>query len=257
MFALMSFVVAVTFRTLLSFLPSITIFTALFYIFFVSGIVLLGVETFKQKEFANAFNFENKFHLNFFGALAGVGLFIDFISSIFGLYSLFADKSHNALATGIPLGFECVLAFLGILCFWMVSASFSKGRRYDFRQLKYLNIAPLFWITSKGIVTLSNIADISEIDNVLMYLSIIFGMLTFYYFARETESVTGATASCIFYFRVFTFVALMMFISRLELILGGVASVGDRNSLFAITILLVGAFVYFLEKNIFAYTKLD
>lgn len=256
-FVLLSFVLAVVFRTLLSFLSPNTVFVVLFYVFFLAGIVLLGVESFSQKEFANAFNLENKFHLGFFGALAGIGAFVDFLSSVFGLYSLVSGEKENILAAGIPLGFECVFAFSSVLCFAMVSMSFSKSRRYDFRQLKFLNLSPLFWITSKGIVTLSSIVDVGVIDNALVYISIVFGMLAFYYFARETENDNGAGALCVFCFRAFTFVALMMFVSRLELVLKGYSSPIDRESLFALTISFVGIFVYFLEKNIFAYTKLD
>lgn len=256
-FVLMSFVLAVVFRTLLSFLSPNIVFVILFYLSFVAGIVLLGLETFKQKEFANAFNLENRFHLGFFGALAGVGAFADFLSTVFEIYNLASKGDGNILAAGIPLGFECLFAFVSVLCFAMVSMSFSKSKRYDFRQLKFLNLAPLIWLTSKGIATLSTIVDISKIDNALAYISIAFGMLAFYYFARETENDKGASAICVFCFRAFTFVAIMMFVSRLELVLSGSASPVDRDTIFALTISFVGLFVYFLEKNIFAYTKLD
>ena len=77
--SLLLFVIAIVLKAISVFAFESVFLTVGFFAAVVIGIVLIGAETFRQKKFADAFVFENKFHISFFSILASVGFFVDFI----------------------------------------------------------------------------------------------------------------------------------------------------------------------------------
>lgn len=256
--SLLLFVIAIVLKAISVFAFESVFLTVGFFAAVVIGIVLIGAETFRQKKFADAFVFENKFHISFFSILASVGFFVDFVSDSLELYSVAQDGGYNVVAVGASVvGFECLLALVSAACMIMVSLSFSKNTRYDFRELKILNIFPLLWAILKGIALLSDIGQSFSQTEAVKYIAVISCIAAFYFFAKEVDCKDGASACSVFFFRCFAYFAVLYFICMLCDILTKQTEAFDRSFVLSLSILLNGVFSYFLEKNILSHTKID
>lgn len=255
-YALLLFIVAVVLKCVEQFVKNAFALSVGFYVALFLGLLMIAIETFTQKEFANAFCFDNGFRLDLFSYIAGVGFFVDFVSSAFQIYDVINTFSYNILVRVVPLVLECIFAVLSSACMVAIGLSFGKNSCYDFRSLKVFNIVPLAFFTSKGIAMLSQIGDVKAIDTVLMYMLFGLGILSFFFFAREVENSGGASNVSVFMFRAFNYVAVMYFFCIIMLVLNDHIKVVSFDFANAITYLFVGVFVYFLEKNILAHSIL-
>lgn len=255
--SLLLFVASIIFKAVGTFASASPVLSVLFFVCLFLGIALIAVETFGQKNFAPAFNFENKFHLSFFAAAAALGLFADFVSDALALYGIVNGDGYNIAVGAVTVGAQGAFALLGAVCMIMVSLSFKKDTRYDFRELKLLNISPLLWAVSKGVLMLTELENGFSATEVVRYIAVISAIAAFFFFAKEVDSKGGAAAVSVFSFRMFAYFAVMYFICRLCDMLGTKLSPIDGDSFFSYTMLLTGAFAYFLEKNILSYTKIN
>ena len=78
--SLLSFLIAIVLKAVSVFAVDCTAVSVGFFVAVLLGIVLMGIDAFRQKHFAPAFVFENKFHLSFWAVLGSVGFFVDFVS---------------------------------------------------------------------------------------------------------------------------------------------------------------------------------
>lgn len=255
--SLLLFVIAIVLKAISVFAFESVFLTVGFFAAVVIGIVLIGAETFRQKKFADAFVFENKIHISFFSILASVGFFVDFVSDSLELYSVAQDGGYNVAVGASVIGFEGMLALVSAACMIMVSLSFSKNTRYDFRELKILNIFPLLWAILKGIALLSDIGQSFSQTEAVKYIAVISCIAAFYFFAKEVDGKDGASACSVFSFRCFAYFAVLYFICMLCDILTKQTEAFDRSFVLSLSILLNGVFSYFLEKNILSHTKID
>ena len=254
--SLLLFVIAVAFKSISVFaFESVFLFVG-FFASAIIGIVLIGAETFRQKKFADAFVFENKFHISFFSVLASVGFFIDFISDFLQLYSVIEDGDYNIVADTVIVGLEGLFAIFSTACMIMVSLSFGKNTRYDFKELKVINIFPLLWAVSKGVSLLSDIGQSFLLTSTVKYIAVISCIAAFYFFAKEVDGKHGASSCSVFSFRCYSYFAVLYFICTFCDVLNG-QSVFQDETVLSFSIFLNGVFVYFLEKNILSYTKID
>lgn len=255
--SLLLFVIAIVLKAISVFAFESVFLTVGFFAAVVIGIVLIGAETFGQKKFADAFVFENEFHISFFSILASVGFFVDFVSDSLTLYSVVQDGGYNVAVGALVIGFEGLFALVSAACMIMVSLSFGKNTRYDFRELKLLNAFPLLWALSNGIALLSDIGQSFSQTEAVKYIAVISCIAAFYFFAKEVDGKNGASACSVFSFRCFAYFAVLYFICTLCDILGGQTALLERSSVLSLSILLNGVFAYFLEKNILSHTKID
>lgn len=255
--SLLLFVIAIVLKAISVFAFESVFLTVGFFAAAVIGIVLVGAETFRQKKFADAFAFENKFHISFFSILASVGFFVDFVSDSLELYSVVENGGYNVAVGASVIGFEGLFAIVSAACMIMVSLSFNKNTRYDFRELKLLNAFPLLWAVSKGIALLSDIGQNFSQTEVTEYIAVISCIAAFYFFAKEVDGKNGASAFSVFSFRCFAYFAVLYFVCTFCDALGGQTALLERDSALALSILLNGVFVYFFEKNILSHTKID
>lgn len=254
--SLLLFVIAVAFKAISVFaFESVFLFAGFFVSAFL-GVVFLAAETFRQKEFADAFVFENKFHISFFSALASVGFFVDFVFDLLKFYSVIEDKNYNTVVDTVVISLEGLFAIVSTACLIMVSLSFGKSTRYDFKELKIINAFPLLWAVLKGVSLLSNIPQGFLPTSTIKYIAVITCIAAFYFFAREVDGEHGASPYSVFSFRCCSYFAVLYFICVLCDFLNGQAVVQD-DFVLSVSILLNGVFVYFLEKNILSYTKID
>lgn len=255
--SLLLFIIAIVLKAISVFAFESVFLTVGFFAAVVIGIVLIGAETFKQKKFADAFVFENKFRISFFSILASVGFFVDFVFDSLELYSVAQDGEYNVAVGASVIGFEGLFALVSAACMIMVSLSFSKNTRYDFRELKILNIFPLLWAILKGIALLSDIGQSFSQTEAVKYIAVISCIVAFYFFAKEVDGKDGASACSVFSFRCFAYFAVLYFICMLCDILTKQTEAFDRSFVLSLSILLNGVFSYFLEKNILSHTKID
>lgn len=255
--SLLLFVIAIVLKAISVFAFESVFLTVGFFAAVVIGIILIGAETFGQKKFADAFVFENKFRISFFSILASVGFFVDFVSDSLELYSVAQDGGYNVAVGASVIGFEGLLAIVSAACMIMVSLSFGKNTRYDFRELKILNIFPLLWAILKGIALLSDIGQSFSQTEAVKYIAVISCIAAFYFFAKEVDGKDGASACSVFSFRCFAYFAVLYFICILCDVLTKQTEAFDRSFVLSLSILLNGVFAYFLEKNILSHTKID
>lgn len=255
--SLLLFVIAIVFKAISVFAFESVFLTLGFFASAVIGIILVGAETFGQKKFADTFAFENKFHISFFSILASVGFFVDFVSDALELYSVVENSEYNVAAGAAVIGFEGLFAIVSAACMIMVSLSFGKNTRYDFRELKILNIFPLLWAISKGIALLSDIGQSFSQTEAVKYIAVISCIAAFYFFAKEVDGKDGASAFSVFSFRCFAYFAVLYFICILCDVLTKQTELLDRSAVLSLSVLLNGIFVYFIEKNILSHTKID
>lgn len=255
--SLLLFVIAIVLKAISVFAFESVFLTVGFFAAVVIGIILIGAETFRQKKFADAFVFENKFRISFFSILASVGFFVDFVSDSLELYSVVQDGGYNVAVGASVIGFEGLLALVSAACMIMVSLSFGKNTRYDFRELKILNIFPLLWAILKGIALLSDIGQSFSQTEAVKYIAVISCIAAFYFFAKEVDGKDGALACSVFSFRCFAYFSVLYFICILCDVLTKQTEAFDRSFVLSLSILLNGVFAYFLEKNILSHTKID
>lgn len=254
--SLLSFLIAIVLKAVSVFAVDCTAVSVGFFVAVLLGLVLMGIDAFRQKHFAPAFVFENKFHLSFWAVLGSVGFFVDFVSDSLRLYGIVKDGDYNFVVGAVTVGFEGAFAIISSICMIMVALSFVKNARYDFRELKLLNVFPLLWAVLKGVALLSQIEHDFSLTETVMYLAVISAIGAFYFFAKEVDNKKGAFASSVFSFEVYGFSATLYFVCQ---VLDAVsdASLIDEGFVLSCTAFLTGSFVYFLEKSIRHYTKLD
>lgn len=255
LFAVISFFAAVCLR-LSMLLFDLSLFANYFYYLIVfSGIVFIGIECFKRKQYASAFVFENVFHLSFFSYVASLGFFADFIHQCVKIFFSIENESNKNFTYFIPVCFICLTALLSSFYFVNVGMSFSD-KNYDFREFKLFHMIPVVWALFHIIVNLSEAVRFSrDIDDIIKYLVLIFSVCFFYCFASEIDNKNGAKRKTVFFTESFSFCSILFFINRLMLLLGKTVPLNDSDGVFALSCFLINGFVFFFSKNIISHSK--
>lgn len=253
-YALLLFIAGVVLKCVNLLVTDLAVIDALFYVSIVAGLVLLSIETLSNKEFANAFCYDNKFHIDLFSYIAGVGFFVDFVSGVFQIYNLTNTFKYNSIVQLVPMIIQCVLAILSAVSMVAVGLSFAKDSSYDFKGLKGFNVVLLLWFVFKGINLL---ADNLNVDNILAFAVLILGILVFYFFLREIENNNGSSPYTVLCLRLFSYLSVMAFMVNLMLVLKGDLKVISTEFANSVTYLFVGGFIYFFEKNILAHSLIE
>jgi hypothetical protein len=249
-FAIISFFAAIGLRLVMLLFDLSGAFTAIYYLLIVLGIALIAFDSFNQKEYSPAFEFKNNFHLNIFSYLASFGFFVDFVHNCVRMFFSAQDGSYRNLIYFVPVCFTCLFALLSCFYFYTVGLSFGD-KNYDFRELKVMHLAPLFWSVTHVLTVMHQAVSVKwDIDAVVKYVMLIFGVCFFFSFASEIESKSAAKASTLFLARSYSSLCIIFFINRLMLLLSSNASISDGDSVFAVSLLLICTFVFFFEKNI-------
>lgn len=257
LFTIVSFFAAVGLRLSMLLFDLSGVCGIAYYVMIAFGIVLIAVDSFGQKNYAAAFVFKNNFHLNAFSYLASLGFFVNFVHSCVSVFLSAQDGSYNNFTYFIPL---CLICFFSLLsCFYYYTVGLSFGdKNYDFRELKVLHLAPLFWTVSQMLTVMQQAISFSrDIDCVIKYTMLIFGVCFFFCFASEIESSAGAKPSTVFLARAYSYLSVIFFIDRLMLLLAGSAEIGDDDGILAVSVLLICTFVFFFEKNIVSHKSVS
>lgn len=224
--------------------------SGIYYAVVILGAVMIAFNSFRSKSYANAFIFKNDFHLNIFSYAACIGFFADFVYQCVEIFLSVEDGDYKNLTHFIP---QCLVCFFSLLsCFYFYTVGLSFGdKNYDFRELKIMHLAPVFWSGSKILLLMQfAINPFSDIGDVLEYAVLIFAVCFFYCFASEIENDKGARPVTVFFARAFSYCAMLFFIDSIVMLFSKNSSITDENVLFSVFALFICSFAFFFEKNI-------
>lgn len=252
--ALLLFVMAVVARCAMLFVHNTGFLSLLLYLAFGLGLVMIGLESFEKKLYANAFCFDNRFGLSIASYACAGGLLLDFVLNSILIYSGLASFGYNKHLVVAPLGLQCLFGLLSAICFVMLGLSFSKSKSYDVRQLGGFNAVILLFFVSKGLGILSETVQSSNVEKMLYFITVIFGILAFLSYAREIDNADGTRPFSVFAFRGFSFAALLCFLSNFVMVLSGNLPFLSNQFGYSATMLTLGVLSYLFDKNILAHT---
>lgn len=251
LFATILFLLPVAMRLFMLFSDLSSFYNIAFYVVYLLELVLIGVDVARTRHFAKAFCFDNVFKLHIVSYLVSAGFFLDFVTSASKIInSLTADDKGIILVSFVPDCLCCVLAFCCCLYFVIVGLSYS-GDNYDFRQFKFFHIVVLLWSVAKILTVLTEIINFTyDLNEVLKYFVLIVGACFFYCFVSEVERQDGAKKITVFFARTYAYCAVFYFIDRALMLLSANVSLTHTDNFFAVTVLFLGIFAFFFEKNI-------
>lgn len=253
--ALVIFVVSVAIRLIDSLTGNINIFRACaFYLLVLGGVVVLLLDSRRHDDYAPAFCYDNSFRLDLLGYIASIGFFVDFVYNSVRVYLAVDNGSSRNLISFLPLCIGLAMALLCSLYYAIVGLSFGSTT-YDFKELKLLHLAPIFWIVVRIISVLPQAVKPGEdVDMVLEY--VVLAMLAggCYFFAYEVSSQERTRVASMFMFRSSFYTGLLFFFDQLMLALSGANSIGSVDGMLSITVLCISLYMYFFEKNIIAHS---
>lgn len=252
---LLLFLAAIGFRIALFFVGGVVL-TICFYVAFLLGFVMLGIDSMKPVEYANAYSGANTFHLNVLAFVAGVGMFVDFISDAIFAYKTYDSGSISAIVF-VPLCVSCFLALLSSFYFIMLAISFGSSN-YDFRQLKLLHIVPLLWSISRLMCFASFSLSLSQNDgSILKLVVLVFAIGAFFSLSFEVENKSSLHKITMLFIRALYYSGTLYFINELMLLLGGSVAFSYDDGLLSVSLLFISAYMFFLEKSIISNSKLE
>jgi hypothetical protein len=253
LFAIIIFFAAVGLRLFMLLCELSKTYAIAYYVMLAFGVMLIAFDSFKNKDYPPAFEFKNNFHLNGFSYLASLGFFVDFVHNCVRLFVSAQDGSYKNLTYFIPICLSCLFALLSCFYFYTIGLSYGD-KNYDFRELKVLHIAPLFWSVAQVFSIMQQAISFSRnVDSVVKYAMLVFAVCFAFCFASEIESSKGAKPITLFLARGYSYLSVMFFINRFMLLLSGNANINDDDGIFAVSVLLICAFVFFFEKNIISH----
>ncbi len=192
------------------------------------------------------------FRLDFFAQIAAAGFFIHFISQAVLLFKGVTGRRTEAHFV-VAIAVSAVLSLMCCVYFTVVRMTYSK-RNYDFRELYFFHLVPLFWSLSE---VFSVIADSGEFDrdtdSLLKYATLIFMTLFFFCFARDMDRGEEIKRTTLLFARLFSYLSMLYFFDRLMLLLFGKVSLSDNDNFLALAGIMICGFVFFFEKD--AYNK--
>lgn len=244
------FVVGLGFRLAILLFNLSDSINALFYFFFVLGAIFVALGSVKQANVNRAFDYDKIKRLDVLSYCASAGFFVEFVLKAVTIYSLSQDNSYKSVVMFVPPCVACAMALAGCFYFFAVGMSFGDYG-YDFRKLRVLHIAPIFWAiaNSLGIMTQA-ISPLIEVNSVVKYVAYVTSVIYFYFFARELESEDGAKKSFLISSSLFSYFALTYFADSIILLLTRNAEIWNENSFVALSVAMISLFSLFHQRNI-------
>ena len=217
-------------------------------------LLMLCIISLKGGEYAPAFEFKNSFRLDVFAHLSAASFIILCALYVFEIYQFVSGGRFTAFRISV-LALLAVLSLFSALCMASVGMSFGESR-YDFRRLKWLSFAPMLWSIVQMCELLFNSFQVTlYASDALKVLCVVCVMCFYYRFSFETLSDSGASSHTLFFSGALPFSAVLFFIERLMLVLGGKAELFCEDSIFALALLLMSPFAFFIRRNILSYSK--
>ena len=220
------------------------------YVFYTAVIITIIIvlrRSFLQSEYNNATDF--KAELKPYALCAVFGFMLEFIGTVIHACS-FADEKYLNGAELVFVILTGVFALLSSLYFIAIALSCGKTA-YDFKRLKVLHLAPFFWAMARVAAMVPEALSFKGgVFSVLKAAACIFAVFFFYYFVAEIGSSSGAKKQTVFFSKAFSYFTLLVFFSRCFELISKSAQLKDTESLFALSVFLIGLFAHFYRRQI-------
>lgn len=248
LYVVMSLLVAPVLRLLSVFFVS-KAFAAVYILLAVAAVCAITLESLKVKKYANAFEFNNPFHLDTFSYIASAGFFLNFVMQCILLYSGLKNGEAN-ITYILPLIMSGLCALISSGYYIIIAFSFGS-RNYDFREFRLIHVVPMLWAISCVFNFIELTTGIEmKIDSVLKYLMIISVVCFFYCFAVEVDKSGDARRSTVLFARLYSYFSVLYFVDRLILVLSNHSVIFCAENGIAVTGIMLCGFTFFFEKNI-------
>ena len=138
-----------------------------------------------------------------------------------------------------------VFALASSVCFVFVSLSYSRNTEYDFRKLGVLNLAPLLWSISEGLLLLLGFQQSFDFDSVVFYITVLLSMICLLFFCAEIEKKDGSFVASIVIFRLFGYASIYNFVSAVCS-----KDIFNERFVFSAILLILGVFMICLSDDV-------
>lgn len=228
-----------------------------FYVLLAASVGIACVDGAVRKQFAPAFLFKNRFHLDVFSVMTAGGFFLEFVSACHVLYQSVQSGLWHRPTVFAP---QCCIAVFSLMSgfyFCCVAMSF-HSERYDFRALKLWHLAPLLWALSRMLTLMTEADELRGNPNAAMKYAALTASLVFaYLMAREVGREEGASRWTMMAAAVLPLLGEVYFFDSLMLLLAGKTALNAPDTVLAGTLFLISTFPFFFEKNIIYHTNTE
>ena len=192
-----------------------------------------------------------------FSVVGCVGFFADFMFNALRIHSIASSNQGYTVVSLVTYGITGIIAIVCAVCMVMVAMSFSRNTRYDFRELRVLNIAPLLWAIFKGASSLQEFSQILDLDAAVGYITVVFSILSFFCFAKEVDNDGNAYGFSAFSFKSFGCISVLNLFCQM---VNAVTNRGDMlgaNTISSYIMLCVGLFSFSVGRSISQNSKAE
>lgn len=212
--------------------------------------VLSGVNLLKIKNPAPVFVFNNNSCQRITAGALVISMLADFVCCCVNLYRYISIASYNIILGSALISIRGIFALASSVCFVFISLSYSRNTEYDFRKLGVLNLAPLVWSISEGLLLLLGFEQSFDFDSVVFYITVLLSMICLLFFCAEIEKKDGSSVASIVIFRLFGYASVYNFVSAVCS-----KDIFNERFVFSAILLILGVFMIFLSDDVVRRTQ--
>lgn len=247
--SLLLFVAALALRQLMLLLQMNEYVGIAFYLIVGVGTLFAFLSANRLDNLPVAFELNNSYHLDLLSYIASAGFFVSFIHQCVRIYASIENGSIRTLTYFVPICFIGLFSLLSCFYFFTIAMSYSD-RGYDFRELKFLHLAPMLWAISNVLTVMSEaISPLSDIDGVLKYANLAVSIVFYYLFASEIENKDGTKKATIIFAKIFSYLSVLFLLDTIMTLI-----VNDHSSyddlLLSVSTFMISLFVAFFARSI-------
>lgn len=220
------------------------LFSAAYATLVALGILFIAYDSYKETCFSNAFAGKNLFRIDIFAALAGAGLFVDFVGSAVRVYNSLSERTALAIAA-LNLVFSIAAsAYFGIMALSL------RKEKYDLKKLKLFNLIPLLWAITKMAGLLESADSLKDTGVLLRNLTSVAMLCFLFRLPSEVENEGAPQRLTVFFARANSYLGMLLFFDSVMLVFSGGQGFFTYESAYALTEFSICGFSFFFEKNL-------
>ncbi len=182
-------------------------------------------------------------NIRLFSSLAAACFFVRFLSQSVLLFRGITGRRTEGYFIA-AIGVSTVLSLLCCVYFIAVALTYSR-RNYDFKELYFFHLVPLFWSLSEIFSVIAGAGEFDrDIDSLLKYSALVALTLFFFFFARELDGDENAGRFSAVFSGLCTYLPLMFFADRLLMLIASEAQASSPDNVLALTGLALSCFAF-------------
>lgn len=225
-------------------------FGMIYYIMVSFFAAFLAFEALRGKNYGAAFK-SGTVKTDVFAYILAAGFFADFVNRCVSLYYVIDSNKYLVVLSVTIRVLSAVLALISSAYFVIVGKTF-KEERYDFRMLKLLHLAPVFWCAARIVEVMEQAGvDLNGgADGTLKYIMLGFAVCFFFCFASEVENNSSAKKITVLFSKELTFFSALYVADYIFNCISRKALGYKYELLFCFTALSLCMFAYAFKRNI-------